>query len=232
MESTFSFSEMEGITSGINDNIVMILQGGAFDLGTMLHLLISRNSLTLSKRLNNSDFIIIPIAKVSKEVYNLKADGSPYSTLMELNGNKLIIIDATGDIHTVIDDDILTINPSRATFQIGPLSNAQYIGKFHNVAVGEKGIDYDMTTKNGVTKTDLIPLINNVANNINQIDIISTQAIHAPNWINISQPPYNSSPNSDITTILQNAINSLTRGTVFVPDGDYLINQTIKLKLK
>nr|WP_240546521.1 glycoside hydrolase family 55 protein [Paenibacillus artemisiicola] len=146
---------------------------------------------------------------------------------MELEGNVLTITNGS-DIYSATDDDFVLIDPSRATIQIAPLANAQFIGKFHSIAVGEKSHDNDLVSKNGLTKAELIPLINNAP----QILSFNNYVSKIPNWVNITRPPYNAAPNSDITTILQNAINNLTRGTIYVPDGDYLISQTIKLKPK
>lgn len=227
MQATFSFTKVNGQNSGVNDNVVMILQGGTFNLGTMIHLLIGKTSFTLVKRINNGSFIVVPVAKATDIVNDKRTDGFPYSMEMQLDGNVLTITNGT-DIYTATDDDFILINPSRATIQIAPLANAQFIGKFHSIAVGEKSHDNDLLSKNGLIKTELIPLINNSPQVLTFNNLVS----NIPSWVNIARPPYNAAPNSDITSILQNAINSLTRGAIFVPDGDYLISQTIKLKPK
>jgi hypothetical protein len=231
MQTTFSFTEAAGQISGVSDNLVMILQGGSFNLGTMIHLLIGRTSFTLMKRINNGSFIIVPVSKVSGSVNHVRSSGIPYNVELQLKGNVLTITSGT-DVYTAADDDFVVINPSRATIQIAPQPNAQFIGKFHSIAAGEKAPDNDLISKNGLTKAELVPIINHIVENTPQIISYNETVTNIPNWINIGHAPHNAAPNTDITTVLQNVINSVARGTVFVPDGDYLISQTIKLKPK
>ncbi|GMK37929.1 hypothetical protein PCCS19_09830 [Paenibacillus sp. CCS19] len=231
MQAAFSFTKVDGQTSGISDNIVMILQGGALNLGTMIHMLIGKTSFTLMKRVNDGNFIVVPVTKMSEGINNFRKDGFPYSMELQLEGNVLTITNGT-DIYKATDDSFVTINPSRATIQIAPQPNAQFIGKFHSIAVGEKASDNDLVSKNGLIKSELIPIVDDVLENAPQIIAFNDYAANIPNWINITHPPYNAAPNSDIATVLQSVINSLSRGTIFIPDGDYLISQTIKLKPK
>lgn len=232
IQATMSFTEVQGKTSGVNDNLVLILQGGKFNLGTMIHLLIGKKNFTLTKRINDGDFIFVPVTKQSNGLSSLKPDDAPYSMSMQLDGNVLTIVDGTGEVYTTTDNDFVTINPTRATFQIGPQPNSQFIGKFQSISVGHRSTDYELIAKNVITKRDMIPLVCHLEDASSRMSSQNKNGIHSPNWLNLSFPPYNAAPNSDITEAFQKAIDSLTRGTVFVPDGDYLLQRTIKLKPK
>lgn len=163
MQAAFSFEEQTGVTSGVADNITLIMQGGNVDLLNMIHLVCSVSNFTLTKRLSGGDFIVVPLTRTSDVPYMLRADGTPYNTSMFLEGNKLTIIDATGVEYTSTDNDFLTINPHACTIQIGPQPNAQYSGKFHSISIGKKSVDARFQANNGSSKVELVPIRNDIA---------------------------------------------------------------------
>jgi len=152
IHASYSFKDVGG-TSGIVDNVVIIMHGSPFDLSNLIHLICSTNSMTIDKRIGFT-WVHIPLS-IDYDT-SLKSDGTVYTSSMILDGNKLTIIDALGRKFDYVDDDFLTINPTKATYQIGPQPTSQYQGRFHTVAAGEKGF---IAPKHDVAMMkDLLPL--------------------------------------------------------------------------
>lgn len=155
IQATFSIVESgnENPTSEISNPYVLIMQGSPFNLGTMIHAQYDAEKLYLTKRLDGGDFI-----EVGTKTFDIRKDGTVYNVWMELNGNVLTVGLPDGTTVQYTDDDFVTINPTKCTWQLYPKNLDKYKTRFHGVSIGKRENGNRLACLDGATKKDITVL--------------------------------------------------------------------------